>query len=403
MENVQIPREHYLSKLMVQKDSGKIKIISGFRGCGKTALISMFIDELRNSGVSDEKIKYVDLKEMESSECDLRELLNLIKWNITDFENSYVFLDNVRDFELYKWALYSMYTCNADVYIAVSSRPNIHETDLLFNLVHEIRIRPLTFCEYLDFRDSGEMDGLLMDYIRFGGLPAVAVALDRMPNLAYDLLEGIYNTAFLNDVLFLNDIRNVANAGKLSRILMKDIGRKRSIRGVSKEISSKGVDVQPVTTDQYVSALVKGLLFDRVRRMDSKSKEYLRTSDKFYASDLGIRNNLIPFSERDLDGIMENMVYNELMFRYGEAAVYSVDGYEVDFIADPRGSPSYYQVCTDISEKSTRERELRSLKAIPDNYPKTVITFEKYPLRDIDGIRIVNIQDWLLEGKSPQV
>ncbi len=131
--------------------------------------------------------------------------------------------------------------------------------------------------------------------------------------------------------------------------------------------------------------------------MDLKTLEYLTTQDKFYAQDLGIRNYLSTFREDDMNGILENVVYNELIYRYGNACVCAVGRYEVDFMVNPLDKPSYFQVCMNIGDKVTRERELRPLRQISDNYPKTVITYDRYILDDIDGIRIVSIIDWLKE------
>jgi len=404
MKTEPIPREHYMSILRESRDSDFIKVLTGIRRCGKSTLMLMFLDEIKHLGVPEEKTVYINLDDEELEINDFRDLLSRIREEIGGYEGSYVFLDEVQNVKEWERAVSTLYLNGADVYVT-GSNTQMLSTDIsgkLSGRCQQIRVRPLIFSEYLDFREPGDTTEIFMDYLRYGGFPSVALAMDAMPSQVIGILDGIYNTVFTKDVVLRNSIRNASTVRNLLRYLMKNIGDRTSVRGAANYMTSKGMKVQAQTVEQYIDALEHAQLFDRVGRMDSKSKEYLRTSDKFYASDLGIRNNLIPFSERDLDGIMENLVYNELMFRYGEAAVYSVDGYEVDFIADPRGSPSYYQVCTDISEKSMRERELRSLKAIPDNYPKTVITFEKYPLRDIDGIRIVNIQDWLLEGKSPQ-
>jgi len=143
--------------------------------------------------------------------------------------------------------------------------------------------------------------------------------------------------------------------------------------------------------------LEKALLIGRARRMDLKTKEYLRTSEKFYAADLGLRNVIVPYTEADLDGIMENIVFNELIFRYGRASVCSVGDLEIDFIADSEGVLSYYQVCMNICDESTRERELKPLRSVRDNYPKTIITYDRFPLNDIDGIKVVPLSEWLTE------
>ena len=247
------------------------------------------------------------------------------------------------------------------------------------------------------FRQSDDHTRLLEDYLRHGGFPAVSLALDRMPAQVDDILDGIYNTVFNKDIAGRHEIRGNAMIDHLCNYLMKNIGDHTSVRGAANYMTSKGMRTQPPTVDQYIGFLEEAFLFSRARRLDSKAKEYLRTADKFYVADLGIRHCRVPFHPDDLDGIMENVVYNELIYRFGDVAVCSVGQYEVDFVANSMGTPSYYQVSISINDPATRERELRPLKAIGDNYPKTVITYERFPMTDIDGIRIISLLDWLSE------
>ena len=179
---------------------------------------------------------------------------------------------------------------------------------------------------------------------------------------------------------------------------MKNIGDRTSVRNTAGYMTSMGVKTQASTVEDYIGYLEEAMLFTRARRLDHKTKEYLRTSDKFYISDLGIRNSQVPFHINDIDGVLENIVFNELVHRHGTVAVYGVDQYEVDFIADPMGAPSYYQVSMNISDVATMEREVRPLKAIDDNHPKTIITYDRFIMDDIDGIKIVQLKDWLMEG-----
>lgn len=178
---------------------------------------------------------------------------------------------------------------------------------------------------------------------------------------------------------------------------MKNIGDRTSVRGISNYMTSKGIRTQPQTVDQYIGFLEEALLFSRAKRFDTKTKEYLRTTDKFYIADMGIRHSQITLHPGDLDGIVENIVYNELLYRFGDVSVCDVSPYEVDFIADPMGTPSYYQVALSVMDPATLERELRPLMDIADNYPKTIITYDRFPMHDIDRIRILCLKDWLLD------
>ncbi len=395
---VNIPREHYMSRIRASRGSDFIKVLTGIRRCGKSTLMRMFIDELRASGMPDDRMFYVNLDDENSGIETFRDLIDAAESKTGDLAGSSVFLDEVQNIPEWERAVSTFHVRGADVYIT-GSNSGMLSTELSTKLSGrclEIRIRPLAFSEYVAFREPADGAALLEDYIRYGGFPAVSLAMDRMPAQVGDILDGIYNTVFNKDVVGRHEIRGTATIDHLCGYLMKNIGDRTSVRGATNYMTSKGMKTQPPTLDQYISFLEEALLFSRAKRMDLKAKEYLRTADKFYVADTGIRSCRIPLRPEDLNGIMENIVYNELAYRFGDVAVCSVGQYEVDFVADPNGSPSYYQATLSIADPATMERELRPLKAIDDNYPKTVITYDRFPMSDADGINIVNLEDWLL-------
>ena len=399
-DSVFIPREHYMSRIRDSRDSDFIKILTGIRRCGKSTLMKMFIDELRDSGVPDNRICSIDLDDEGTGIETFRELIDAVESKLKGFDGSYIFLDEVQNIPEWERAVSTFYVRKADVYIT-GSNSDMLSSDLATKLSGrclEIRVQPLAFSEYIMFRESDDRTRLLKDYIRYGGFPAVSLAMDRMPAQVVDILDGIYNTVFNKDVIGRHEIRGNAMINHLCRYLMKNIGDRTSVRGAANYMTSKGMRTQPPTIDEYIGFLEEALLFSRARRLDSKAKEYLRTADKFFVADLGIRHCRVPFHPDDLDGIIENVVYNELVYRFGDVAVCSVGQYEVDFVADPMGAPSYYQVAVSIADSAARDRELRPLKAIGDNYPKTVITYDSFLMADIDGIRIVSLMDWLTES-----
>lgn len=389
-----------MSRIRRSAGSDLIKVLTGIRRCGKSTLMRMYIDELRAAGVPDERIFYVNLDDEGSGIRTFRDLIEAVESHVGEVNGSHIFLDEVQNIPEWERAVSTFHVRGADVLITGSNSDMLSSqlATKLSGRCLEIRIRPLAFSEYVMFREPEDRSRLLEDYLRYGGFPTVAFAMDRMPSQTMDVLDGIYNTVFNKDVTGRHEIRGSMTINHLSDYLMKNIGDRTSVRGAADYMTSKGIRTQPQTVDQYIGFLEEALLFSRAKRLDSKAKEYLRTADKFYATDLGIRHCRVPYSLNDLDGIMENVVYNELAYRYGEVAVCSVGQYEVDFIADPMGSPSYYQVSVSITDPATRERELRPLRAIGDNYPKTVITYDRLPVNDIDGIRVVSLLDWLLEG-----
>lgn len=394
-----IPRERYMAKLRQSRDTPFIKIVTGIRRCGKSTLIEMLMQELMDSGVPKNKMFYSNLDDSIDRVSTFQDLIDEVLSNVTDVRGAYLFFDEIQNVREWERAVSAFYIRGADIYIT-GSNSDMLSTELSTKLSGrclEIRVQPLMFSEYVHFRKSDDIDSLLDEYIRYGGFPAVALMMDIMPEQTMDLLDGIYNTVFNKDVTGRHEIRSSIMISHLSNYLMKNIGDRTSVRGVANYLTSKGMRTQPPTVDQYLSFLEEALLFSRAKRLDSKTKEYLRTSDKFYVSDMGIRHSQVTFDPRDLDGIVENVVYNELMYRFGDVSVCSVDSQEVDFVADPIKRPSYYQVSLSIMDPATLEREVRPLKTIADNYPKTIITYEKYPMDDIDGIRIVSLKEWLME------
>ncbi len=414
MSQGNISREHYLEKLREARDKPFIKLLTGIRRSGKSTLMIMFIEELKASGVPDNRILYINFDDLDTiyglqERFDLdsevlapRDLITIVKSSIHEYEGSYLFFDEIQNIEGWEDAISTFYNKGADVYVT-GSNSNMLSSELATKLSGrciEIPVYTLMFSEYVRFREGSGLDRyeLFEYFVRKGGFPAVALAQDSMPTQTQGILEGIYNTVYNKDVLARNNIRNVPLMDHLCRYLMKNLGDRTSVRGAANYLNSNAMKTQPATVDQYIGMLESALLFYRTKRLDSKTKEYLRTSDKYYTADLGIRHTLVPFTDRDYDGMLENIVFMELRYRYGDVAILNVEENEVDFIADPVHSPSYYQVTMSITEEKTRERELRSLRAIEDNYPKTVLTYDRPLSSDIDGIRIVNIIDWLLDG-----
>ncbi len=413
MSQNNIPREHYLEKLREARDKPFIKVITGIRRSGKSTLMNMFIDELKSSGVPDDRIVHIDFDDIDAI-YDLQErfelkseimspydLISIVKSSVPEYQNSYLFFDEIQNIIGWEDAISTFYNKGADVYIT-GSNSNMLSSELTTKLSGrciEIPVYTLTFSEYVRFREDSNLDKyeLFEDFIRDGGFPAVALMKDSMSSQINSILEGIYNTVYNKDVLARNSIRNVPMMDNLCRFMMKNIGDRTSVRSAANYFNSKSMKTQPATVDQYIDMLESALLFYRAKRLDSKTKEYLRTADKFYTADLGIRNTLVPFTDRDFDGMLENIVFMELKYRYGDVAILNVDGNEVDFVTNPVRSPSYYQVAMSIVDETVRERELRSLRAIDDNYPKTVIVYDRLLTGDFNGIKVVSIIDWLLD------
>lgn len=395
------PRPHYMRQLRDAKDSPFIKIITGLRRSGKSTVMRMFRDELISSGVPEGDTFYLDTEDNDPMDYD--DLKDIVESHIVPGRGKYLFFDEIQNVECWETAIRMFYNKGADIYITGSNSKMLSSelSTKLSGRSLEIKMAPLVFSEYREFRkDSGKTDDeLFSDFIRYGGLPAVALSMDRQPKrMISEIIAGTYSTVYVKDIIERHEIRNPAGLSNLIRFLMRNVGDRTSSRKAANYMTSNGVKISHNAIEEYLDYVVEAFLALRSKRMDHKTQEYLVTQDKFYAQDLGIKNHLNAMREDDIDGVLENVVYNELVYRYGDVSVCSVGRYEVDFVADPMGKPSYFQVCTSINDEPTRNREMRPLKMIQDNYPKTIITYERFILDDIDGVKVVALMDWLKEG-----
>ena len=404
MEMNLIPRPVYQELLMRSIRTPMIKILVGMRRTGKSMLMKLFIQDLIESGIDSSSIYYRKFDdELEEERPDLRGLIDNVRSKIDVVKGSFILLDEMQDIDGWERAVESFYDAGADVYITGSNATMLSSqlaTKLSGRFV-ELNVYPLTFREFVDFRrsrgDVSDEDSLLRRFQQTGSLPPVALMDETDTDLIDMMLTGIFNTVFVKDVVQRNEIRNSAKITNLNRFMLRNIGDRVSVRSVAGYLTSTSSKTNPETVDSYISMVEDAMLFYRAKRMDSKTKEYLRTSDKFYSTDIGIRNAMVPLLPDDIDGIMENIVFMELKKRYGTVCTFDVNGKEIDFAVWTPKYKAYYQVCSDLSSTAVLKRELTPLKAIDDNYPKYVICRGGHMIDDADGIRIVDYDEWVKE------
>lgn len=402
MNDNPVSRPTYQHLMMRLVSTPMIKIIVGMRRTGKSMLMKLFIRDLKESGVDQSRIYYRKFdEELEEERPDLRGLIDDVRSRIEVGKGSFILLDEIQDVEGWERAVESFYDAGAEVYIT-GSNANMLSSELASKLSGryvEINVYPLTFREFVDFRrsrgDDSEDASLLRRFQQTGSLPAVALMDSDDTDLVDMMLSGIFNTVFVKDVIQRNEIRNGAKISNLNRFMMRNIGDRVSVRSAAGYLTSTSSKTSPETVDSYISMLESAMLFYRAKRMDSATKDYLRTSEKFYSTDIGIRNVIVPLRPDDVDGVMENMVFMELKKKYGQVCTYDVGGKEVDFAVWTPKYKGYYQVCSDASSPNTLKRELASLKAIDDNYPKYVICKGGSTYEGVDGIGIVDYDEWL--------
>lgn len=404
-----IQRKEYLDLLKKWKDDQVIKVITGIRRCGKSTLLSLYQDYLRTQGVADNQIIYINFEELEYEDLlDYKALYNHIKSRLHPEKTTYIFLDEIQQVVDFQKAVDSLYVKqNVDIYITGSNAYLLSGelATLLSGRYVEINMLPLSFAEFCEIKGGPDKESLLAEYMKNGGLPYIAKLSGETEKVDM-YLEGIYNTIIVKDIeqrqkrkendpnkRKINDISLLKN---ISKFLASSVGSPVSTKSVSDYITSGGRSISQATVSDYVEALVEPYIFYPAERYDVLGKQLLKTNQKMYIVDLGIRRHLLPRKRYDLGFSLENIVYFELLRRGYEVNVGKVGTTEIDFVARKRDGIYYFQVTASMVEEATFDREIAPLKAISDNYPKTIITLDRYTPGNYEGIQVVNAIDWLL-------
>ena len=404
-----VQRNEYLEQLKKWKDEQVIKVITGIRRCGKSTLLELYQDYLKSSGVTDDQIISINFEELEYEELlDYKALYNYVKERLHKSKTTYVFLDEIQQVENFQKAVDSLYVKkNVDVYITGSNAYLLSGelATLLSGRYVEINMLPLSFAEFCQMKTDGDKDTLFAEYMKNGGLPYVTT-LGNDSDKIDTYLEGIYNTIIVKDVeerqkrkeLDPNKrkVTDIALLKNISKFLAGSIGSPISVKSIADYVTSSGRKTSQNTVDDYVQALVEPYIFYPVERYDVLGKQLLKKNQKMYIVDLGLRRHLLARQKYDLGFSLENIIYFELLRRGYSVNVGKVGVTEIDFVARKNDNVHYYQVTASMTEESTFEREMAPLKSITDNYPKTIITLDRFTLGNYECIKVVNAVDWLL-------
>lgn len=403
-----VQRKEYLEKLIQWKDDDVIKVVTGIRRCGKSTLLMQYQDYLKSIGIEENQIIAVNFEELEYEElCDYRKLYAYIKGRLIADKTTYIFLDEIQKVPSFEKVVDSLYVKpNIDIYITGSNAYMLSGdlATLLTGRYVEISMLPLSFSEYMQLSDK-DKESAFADYIKYGGLPFVAT-MDRTDDKVDTYLEGIYNTVIVKDIEDRQK-RQESNSDKrkindipllktIAKYLSSVIGSPVSLRGITNYLVSNGRKISANTVSNYVDALIESFIFYPAERFDIVGKQLLKANKKYYMVDLGIRNHILPRKYYDLGFSVENIVFFELLRRGYKVTIGKYQENEVDFVAEKRGEFTYIQVTTDMVSESTFDREMKPLYAIQDNYEKIVLTLDKLTVGNYDGIKVVNVIDWLL-------
>ena len=406
---VLVERKEYLDRLNQWRDEQVIKVITGIRRCGKSTLLSQYQECLKANGVSEDQIVSVNFEELEYEELqDYRKLYSYLKNRLCERKKTYIFLDEIQKVPSFEKVVDSLYVKpDVDIYITGSNAYMLSGdlATLLTGRYVEIKMLPLSFKEYLQITGTDQDRGLA-EYMRNGGLPYIAV-MDRTQEKVEIYLEGIYNTVIVKDIED-RQARKEKNPDKrkitdilllktIARYLASIVGTPVSIRSITDYLTSNGRKISPNTVGDYVEALTESFIFYPAERFDIVGKQLLKASRKMYIVDLGLRNHILPRRQYDLGFSLENIVYFELLRRGYRVMIGKVGSTEVDFVAEKRGTYTYFQVTADMTAKETFDREMKPLMNIRDNYEKIVLTGDRLTIGNYDGIQVRNLPDWLLE------
>lgn len=385
-----IERQEYLDFLIKLKDKNIIKIVTGVRRCGKSTLFTLFKEYLLKNQVSKDQIISLNFEDVKDNTFkNWEELYNYIDSKLLEGKMNYIFLDEIQTINGFEKAVAGLlFQKNVDLYIFSSNACVLSEkfsTYLAGKYMH-LHMLPLSFKEYINYYGNDNVDKKYSLYVQNGGFPYLLNS-NNDTNTIRNLLDCIYSTILLKDLLVKN---NIVTLEKIIKFIFSNIGQLVSTNKIVNSIGFGSIS----TVNKYLSNLLDCYIIYKISRYDIKKKIYLKTGVKYYVCDLGLRKYLLGVV-RDYGSILENIIFLELKRRNYEIYIGKYDDMEVDFVIKNKDGIKYIQVSSSVIEEKTLKHELKSLQAIPDNYPKYIITLD-YEYVYYDGIKQINAIDFLL-------
>ena len=428
-------RDLYLNKMIAFQDTEPVKVVTGIRRCGKSSLLKLMTLHLKESGITEEQILEMNFESHAFKSMTNDDFYEYVKQHIVPDKRMYLFFDEVQRIPNWEDTVNSLRVdFNCDIYVTGSNAYMLSSeySTYLSGRCVEIKMLPLSFSEFLSFygfeiretksalggtrkqafdqnEDPYEIREIFDAYMRFGGMPGIAdVGLDQEKALV--LLEGIYSTVIVRDILEREKRRgqkNITDPVLLKKIVLflaDNIGSNISVSSIGNILVNEGLledgkrkgTPSAHTVQAYINALLESYFFYEIKRFDIKGKAFLRTLGKYYIVDIGLRNYLLGFRDRDSGHALENIVYFELLRRGYDVSIGKVDQSEVDFIATKADDKLYVQVTESMTGEDVRKRELAPLQKINDNYEKIVLSMNPGMDSSYEGIKSINLIDWLI-------
>ena len=393
-----IQRKEYFERLLGYKDKKIIKVVTGIRRCGKSTLLKLFQGYLLEQGVADNQIIAINFEDYEFEELkEPRKLYQYIKERIVPERMNYLFLDEIQNVNEFQKVVDSCFLKdNVDIYLTGSNAYLLSGelATLLSGRYVTIEMLPLSFAEFVEAKGIPDnTEQLYREYIEDSSFP---YTLNLEKSQIKEYLKSIYDTVVVKDIITRKRVADVMMMESVIRFLMDNIGNQLSTKKVSDTMVSNGRNINVRTVEGFIVSFLESYIVYQAKRYDIKGKQYLKTLEKYYIVDIGLRNAMLGNTGRDIGHILENVVYLELIRRGYEVYVGKLDDVEVDFVAKNENGIKYIQVAATVREEATLQRELRPLQKIQDHYPKCILTLDNDPIADYEGIRRMNALDYLL-------
>lgn len=396
-----IERREYLDALKRWRDKHIIKVVTGIRRCGKSTLLEMYQAYLRQEGIDASQIIAINLEDY--ANVELREpkaLHDYILARAPEGKKYYVFLDEIQNVNDFQPMIDSLFLRkHIDIYITGSNAYMLSGelATFLSGRYITIEMLPLSFAEYVCWTDSQDnLSEKYRQYLQTSSFPYVT-ELEGDEQAIREYLEGIYSTVVLKDVLGRLKSAEPMMLESILRFVFSNVGSILSTKKIADTLTSEGRKIDVRTVEKYMKAFLDSYIIYQAKRFDVKGRQHLKTLEKYYVVDIGLRYSLLGRRDFDVGHVLENVVYLELLRRGYNVYVGRVSNTEVDFVAIDKNETVYYQVASTVRSEETLERELRPLRMIRDNYPKLILTLDDDPSADYDGIIRTNVLRWLVD------
>ncbi len=399
-----IYRSDYMRQLQAFKDNKIIKVVTGLRRSGKSTLLQMYRDELVANGVSPSQIQFVNFELMKYDYIrTYRQLYDFIMQNIVAGKKNYLFFDEIQQVEGWEKTINSLtLEYDTDIYVTGSNAYLLSSelATLISGRYVEIKMLPLSFKEYYEYykNDGKSAEELFNEYLKYGGLPQL-LSLPSDEKTISSFLESIYDTVILKDVVGRNKLKDIDLLKRVFAFVCGNVGSITSTNSMAKYIAMEAKldrSLRPATIGNILEMLENAFIIYKANRYDVKGKEVLKSLEKYYVTDTGLKNTIVGYNLENYGHSIENVVFLELLRRGYKVYVGKCDNKEIDFVAIKKEETRYFQVTESLSDAKTKEREVAPFYSTNDFYEKTIITTDKTYATNVNGIKIVNLTDFLL-------